>query len=85
MLGDPGNEYAAKLRLRHGLPKDLKEIYSKFGAVLPTFNGDESWTLPLATRLVVDREGMIRAIDANADYTKRPEPEESLEVVKALA
>ena len=82
VLSDPGNRYARELGLVHGFPEDLREIYRGFGAALPDFNGDDSWELPLATRIVVDSAGMIRSIDADPDYTRRPEPEASLAVLR---
>ena len=48
---------------------DVKEIYSSFGIDLPKYNGDESWTLPVPARLVIDSDGIIRATDIDVDYT----------------
>lgn len=36
-------------------------------------------------RLVVDRSGVVRAVDADPDYTVRPEPSATLEIVKGLS
>ncbi len=66
------------------LPEDLREVYRGFGGDLPKFNGDDSWTLPMPARYVVDQEGVIRAADVNADYTVRPDPSETLEQLKRL-
>jgi len=85
VLSDPGNAYARRLSIVHALPEDLREIYRSFDIVLPDYNGDDSWELPLPTRLVVDARGTIRSVDANPDYTIRPEPEESLEVLRTLS
>ncbi len=52
--------------------------------MLPEFNGDDSWELPLPARLVVDGQGVIRSIDAGVDYTRRPEAEASVEVLKTI-
>ena len=38
----------------------------------------------MPARLIVDRDGVIRYADINPDYTVRPEPEETLEALKAL-
>ena len=35
-------------------------------------------------RYVIDQEGVIRAADVNADYTVRPDPSETVKVLKAL-
>ena len=84
MLSDPGNAYAAELGIRFQVPKEVQEIYSGFGIDLPKFNGDDSWTLPIPARLVVDKGGIVRAADIDPDYTRRPEPDKTLADVKAL-
>ncbi len=84
MLSDPGNAYAAELGLRFEISSDVKEIYGGFGLDLPKFNGDDSWTLPIPARLVVDSGGIVRAADIDVDYTRRPEPEKTVADVKAL-
>jgi peroxiredoxin len=84
LLSDPGNEYAARLGLRHELPGELQKIYSSFGISLPQSNGESSWTLPMPARLVVDAKGIVRAIDADPDYTRRPEPAKTIADLQAL-
>ena len=84
VLSDQGNAYARQLSLVHALPEDLQGLYQKFGITLPDFNGDNSWELPLATRIVVDAQGRIRSLDTDPDYTRRPEPEASIEVLRSL-
>ena len=84
LLSDPGNAYAAELGLRFQVTDPVKEIYNGFGLVLPKFNGDDSWTLPIPARLVVDRSGVVRAADIDVDYTRRPEATKTVEDVAAL-
>jgi hypothetical protein len=38
----------------------------------------------LQERLDRIREGIVRSVDADPDYTRRPEPETTLEVVRDL-
>ena len=85
LLSDPGNAYAAKLSLRFTLPDDLKAVYLSFGLDLPVRNGEPSWTLPVPGRFVVDRGGIVRAVDVDPDYERRPEPQKTVDDVKALA
>ena len=85
ILSDPGNNIAAKYGLRHKLPDDLKAIYQQFGIDLPKHNGDDSWTLPMPAVFIIDAAGTIRHSDINADYTIRPEPEETLAALKRLS
>ena len=84
VLSDPGNAYAGQLSLVHRLPEDLQKVYTGLGIVLPAFNGDDSWELPLAARLLVDRHGVLRDLNAGADYTVRPEPGLTLELLRSL-
>lgn len=84
LLADLGNAYAKQLSLVFTLPPEVQEIYRGFKLDLPQHNGDDSWQLPLPTRIVVDPQGVIQGIDADPDYTVRPEPEASLEIVQRL-
>lgn len=84
ILSDPGNAYAARLGLRFALPPEIVAIYRGFGIDLAAFDGDDSWTLPMPARIVVDRHGVVRATDVDPDYTVRPEPEKTLRDVLAL-
>jgi hypothetical protein len=34
---------------------------------------------------VIDREGIIRAVDADPDYTRRSEPAQTVEILKGLS
>jgi len=84
LLSDPGNAYAAELGLRFALPADLKAEYQVMGIDLPKYNGDESWTLPVPARFVIDQDGVIRAADVDADYTRRPEATKTLADLRAI-
>ena len=85
ILADANNTWARQLSLTFSLPADLREIYQAFGIDLPAHNGDDSWELPVSARVVVDSGGVIRWIDADPDYTRRPEPEATLEALRTLA
>ena len=85
LLSDPGNAYAAKLGLRFALPDDLKGVYLSFGNDLAVRNGEGSWTLPMPGRFVIVSGGIVRAADVDPDYEHRPEPQKTVDDVKALA
>ncbi len=84
MLSDPGNAYAAELGVRYEVAPDLRAVYEGFGIDLAKSNGDPSWTLPMPTRLVVDRSGIVRATDIDPNHTQRPEPQKTVDDVRAL-
>ena len=85
MLSDPGNAYAAELGLRFKVSPAVQEVYGGFGIDLPASNGEDSWTLPMPARLVIDGGGIIRAADIDPNYTQRPEPQMTVADVKALS
>jgi peroxiredoxin len=85
ILRDPGNEIAHAYGLRWALPDDLKQLYRQFGIDLAEVNGDDSWTLPVPARFIIDRSGMVRYARVDPDYTRRPEPDETLMELKRFA
>jgi peroxiredoxin len=85
ILTDRGNEIAARFGLRFQLPDYLRQLYGTFPLDLEKFNGDASWTLPIPARFLVDQQGIIRAAESDPDYTTRPEPEATLEALRALS
>ena len=85
LLTDPGHGYAAEMGLRFTVPPDLQAVYAARDIDLPRYNGDDSWTLAMPARLVVDAGGIVRAADIEVDYTRRPEAEKTLADVRALA
>lgn len=84
VLGDKNNETASQLGLVITLPEPLQKLYTSFGIDLPRFNGNESWTLPLPGRFIVDSDGIIRNRAVHPDYTRRPEPTEIANVLRSL-
>lgn len=84
ILRDEGNQLAERFGIKFALPGYLREIYKDFGSDLERYNGDNSWTLPMPARYVVDQEGVIRAAEVHPDYTIRPEPQQTLEDLKKI-
>ena len=85
LVTDAGNVVAGKFGLVFSLPSDLREVYKSFGVDLTRFNGDDSWTLPMPGRFVIDQAGIIRHVDIDPDYTVRPEPAETVAFLKKFA
>lgn len=84
VLMDKGNKVARQFGLVYTLPDYLRELYLKFGIDLQRFNGDNSWTLPIPARFIIDQDSVIRSVDADPDYTTRLEPSKTVEKLRAL-
>lgn len=82
ILSDPNNDVAAAFGLRFALPDYLVDLYKSLGNQLPTFNGDDSWTLPMPGRFVIGTDGTIAYAEVNPDYTRRPEPSDMLPAIR---
>lgn len=67
------------------LPDDVREVYTSFGIDIPKNTGRDAWELPMPARFVIDKDGVIRSSDVDPDYTKRPEPEDTMAVVRDIA
>jgi len=83
LLFDAGNNVAEAYRIAMQLPDDLIKVYAGFGIDLPALDGDGSWRLPVPARIVLAKGGALLSIEADPDYTRRPEPEETLAVLRS--
>jgi peroxiredoxin len=81
LLFDAGNKVAEAYGIAMQLPDDLVKVYASFGIDLPKFDGDDSWRLPVSARIVLGKGGAVLGIEADPDYTRRPEPKETLAVL----
>ena len=84
MLSDLRNVVARAFGIAFKVPDYVVEIYKTFPLNIPDYNGDDSWTLPMPARFVVSADGIIRKVDVDPDYTRRPEPEDTLQFLKRL-
>jgi len=84
LLHDAGNDYMHQLGLRFKPTDEILEIYDGFGIDLPKANGEDSQTLPIPCRLIINQQGIVEVADIDPDYTRRPEPEKTLDDVKRL-
>jgi peroxiredoxin len=83
ILWDEKSAVAAAFGLVFTLPDDLRQVYRSFGNDLAVRNGDPSWRLPVPSRFVVDRGGIVRSVQADPDYTHRPEAETTVAALRA--
>ena len=84
ILTDPDNKVGEAYGLAFRLPDDLITVYQSNGIDLAKFNGDDSWRLSMPARIVIQQGGIVASAEADPDYTRRPEPEETLAVLRGL-
>jgi peroxiredoxin len=84
ILWDEKSAVAEAFGLAFTLPDDLREVYLGFGNDLAVRNGDPSCRLPVPSRFVVDRRGIVRSVQADPDYTRRPEPETTVAMLRQV-
>jgi hypothetical protein len=46
-------------------------------------NGDNLWRLPIRARSVIDENDIARAVEADPDYTMRPEVDVTWEAIRS--
>ena len=59
----------------------ISQVYLGFGNDLAVRNGDPSWRLPVPSRFVIDTDGVVASVQADPDYTYRPEAETTLDIL----
>lgn len=84
VLCDKSNSYASSLNLTFTISNNVREVYKNTGIVLPFYNGNETWDLPVTATFIVDIEGIIRYVWKETDHTQRPEPEDIIEFVRKI-
>ena len=85
IVADHGLAIARAFGLAFTLPDDLKAVYQGFGIDLPKNTGHAAWELPVPSRFVVDRHGIVRSVAADPDYTVRPEATDTLAILRHIA
>jgi peroxiredoxin len=84
VLTDLHLKTAEQFGLVFTLPDYLRDLYKSFGSTLDRFHDESEYRLPVPARYIIDSRNIIRAADVNADYTIRPEPSETVRLLKEI-
>jgi peroxiredoxin len=84
ILTDLHLKTSEQFRIVFTLPDYLRDLYKSFGSTLDRFHDETEYRLPMPARYVIDKEGIIRAADVNADYTIRSEPSATVKQLRQL-
>ena len=82
ILSDMDNGYAMSLNLAIWVGAELQEFMTKIGRMLPQYQGNDSWTLPIPATFVVGKDGRVKARFVDPDYRKRMTLEEVIAALK---
>jgi peroxiredoxin len=86
ILSDVTSEVLKKYRLWFAVPEEVKTLYlEKFGLNLEKYNGAGRWELLVPATYVLDRDGIVRAGEADPDYTVRMEPSDIVAAIRNIA
>ena len=85
ILVDTGGKVASLFGVRWRMPAVLRDLHRAGGVDLPTLNGEDSWTLPIPARFIIDRNGIIAYSEVDPDQTRRSDPRTILPVLDHLA
>jgi peroxiredoxin len=83
ILTDLDNGYALSLNLVIWVGRELQEMIAAAGVDLPTYQGNDSWMVPIPATFVVGKQGIITARHIDPDYRKRMEIKELLTALNA--
>jgi len=85
ILTDLHLQIAEQFGLVFTFPDYLRDLYKSWGSILDRFHDESEYRLPMPARYIIDSNNVIRAADVNADYTIRPEPSETLKLLREIA
>ena len=84
VLSDFDNQAAKQYKIVFSQSDAVAEVGKKVGADIAAFNGTAKREIPVPATFIIDRQGTIRFVFANGDYTKRVEPKAVLDALATL-
>ncbi len=84
ILSDTSSKVMQDYQLYFELPKDLLRVYKEHGLDIEKFNGSGRSGLPTPGAFIIDQQGIIRAMQAEVDYTTRMSAEDILTALATL-
>ncbi|WP_279581450.1 peroxiredoxin-like family protein [Fodinicola feengrottensis] len=85
VLSDLRNVTARQYGLVFTMSAEVVDTARAIGVDFVAVNGNDTWELPIPATFVIDRQGVIRWVQAHADWRQRPQPQAILDALTALA
>ena len=71
ILTDMDNGYAMSLNLAIFVGAEMQQYMTSIGRILPDYQGNDSWILPIPATFVVGQDSRIKACLTDPDYRRR--------------
>lgn len=84
ILSDMDNGYALSLGLAIPVGEEMREVMTRRGRDLATYQGNSAWLLPIPATFVLDRNGIIVMRHVDPDYRVRASAEDIVSHIQAL-
>lgn len=85
VLSDLDSQVMKDYQLYFELPDDLVAVYKSHDLDIEAFNGPGRNVLPVPGSFVIDKNGVVRAMQARTDYTLRMEPATIIEALMKIS
>lgn len=85
ILSDTSSKVLKDYRLFYSVDAQVLTVFKKHGLNLEEFNGKGRNVLPVPATLVIDSQGIVRAVHADVDYKQRMEPAAIIAALKQIA
>lgn len=85
VLSDLDSQVMKDYKLYFEIPDDLVSVYKHVGLDIEAFNGKGRNVLPVPGSFVIDKNGIVRAMQARTDYKLRMEPETIIDALKKIS
>ena len=84
VLSDIDLGYALSLGLIFWVGDEVRALYSQTGVELEKYHGNDAHFLPMASKFIVGRDGLVKARQVNIEFRERMEPDAILAELRKL-
>jgi len=75
VLSDIDLGYSLSLDLIFWVGDQIRKLYGQAGVELEKYHGNDAYFLPMASKFIVGRDGLVKARQVNIEFRERMEPE----------
>ena len=84
VLSDIDLGYSLSLDLIFWVGDQIQALYSQAGVELEKYHGNEAYFLPMASKFIVGRDGLVKARQVNIEFRERMEPAAIIAALQGL-